>query len=1236
MSYLYDLEPRHLPALLSGELAQIPDPETPPTPGNIPFDPGKRTILIGLGGTGVKIIDTIKGEMQKRFQYGWQQHVSFLAVDTDDWDLRDARNLTREECVCAIRPGIHNTVVQGYHAYPKAWRRFVDEDQAHMIVGFPPMPAHRKRLIGRMRLHYKFPGDRGVDEEIVDKLREQKCNVLMPFPPYLADHYDVYVIGGLSGGTGSGMLMDFPALIRHAFGPRDQVMIHAVVTLPDTMAALDPDRADDMNANGYAALKELEYYQQLHNRPGQPELFPYNDPAVDALQIPGGESPFATVTLLGSPNGPSSDAAKIARETAVSTILARLEGYPGNGISFSTRQNDLLSHWATIHPEEHFRAAYGTMGHARAAVPQDLLRAYVMGQLSKKAGFLPVSENEYMAMLVGGQNLLPFRRENHYDNAQDVTTQARQLLQPLIQFMQTYQKPGFSYEKVFGKKPTWEEIRNGDANGPYVQMRTQHEIARLTGSEEAHRLEDAVKELFQQFRQAVMQYVDQYGPFAFVNLFRGNGTSNPDGQWPVGIEELLCYLRDDLRLGRYPNIWPMPEDMEAELARRTREIQSAPCGVMAMMHRAMGLHEEPAARWVQAYDHFANARINQIRRQIVLGTVGILSRCFLEPARQLTQQLYTFGKVLETMSGIYRSHGDALTQFGAVQNLPLGANGVNIAGLFPGIQDGIRRELDRFVDSHNPWAIRQTVVQDFFQNPHQWLELDDNNLERRGGGMYLSLRNPWHPIPARRKFDRLLKHQMAPVPEFTLDELYRFAATQGITERQFAHTLLTGLTQRGIPRVNAHPGNFRSEDLTYPNGLHQSNLTLLAALQQEVSQNFHSIHLFPSHDSQSLGLYRTDYGFAAADLADLPRWEQDYESHLHEINNGLHSMSPDVRVFTDELGCVRYEEKTPWANYPGLVRHQNPMAPDPVTGRICRDGRIMKTVMQMVDAARKAGVLYEETPCGETVIHQVYLDNSINWRFDPDQLEPDPETGLLPEGTELLKQICAQNHKTLSNVTQALHFELYRDPTLVHPEDEWTLICRMLWYDQPLLAQIRDTLERLKPWYEDIFPPEPAPHLSPNLMFMMMSTDLLHTDDHGRWVLEQPDGSNRIIADLSPKRLKLICYKCPREGALVEGGMVLFYLYQKLGEQLEQDDWALVHAQITAILNGRRDETDDTFVHAKSLIKQELAVLEELGFDPNRDYPNRKFVTNLAELGITSRHLPEELWGFYRRLSIRI
>lgn len=1068
MSYLYDLEPKHYPALLSGELAQIPDLETPPTPGNIPFNTDKRTILIGLGGTGVKIIDAIKGEMRKRFIPGWEHHISFLAVDTDDWDLRDARNLTREECVRAARPGISNAVHMGYGAYPKAWRRFVDEDQAHNVAGgfHPGWGTSRRRLIGRMKLHYKSPGDRGVDEEIVDKLREQKCNVLLPITPYPADHYDVYVIGSLCGGTGSGMMTDFPALIRHALGPHSQVMIHAMVTLPDTMAALDPANADELNASGYAALKELEYYQQLPNRREYPEVFPYNDPAVDALQIPGGESPFATVTLLGSPNGPTSDAAKIARETAVGTILARLESYPAPqfGVNFSTRQDGILNHWAAIHPAEPFRAPYGAVGCARTEVPQELLRAYAVGQLCKKAGILPVSENEYMAMLAGGQTPLPFRSEHHYDSAHNVTTQARQLLQPLIQFMQTYQKPDFSYEKVFATKPTWEEIRSGQANDPSVQMRTQHEIARLTGCEEVHRLEDEVKGLFHQFRQAVMQYVEEFGPFAFVNLFRGNGISGPAGEQAVGIRELLCLLRDDMRPDtRTPILWPVPEDMEAELGQITREIQSAPGGVMAMMHRAMGRHEEMAARWVQAYDNLVNARVNEVRRKMMLFSNGILNRYFLEPAMELAQQLYSFGKVLETMSEIYRNHGMALTQPGAAQNAPLC---VNIAGLFSGIPDGIRRELDRFVDSHNPWHIRQTLVQDFFQNPDQWLELDDNNLERRGGGSCLCLRDPWKPIAARIRFDRLLKQQMAPVPEFTLDQLFRFAAAQGITAQQFAHALLTGLTRRSTLRLNAHLGNCGSMDLTYPNDLHQSNPALLAALQQEVAQNFHNINLFPSHDAQGLGLYETGYGFAITELADLPRWEQDYEAHLTMMGNGLHGMSPDVQAVIDDRGHTRYEEKTPWADYPGLVRRLNPMVPDPVTGEICRDGQMMHRVMEPLKAAREAGVL-RWRPFDDTLyVERVCLDDSIQWQFDAGRLEPDSETGLLPTGQNLLKQICIQNGVEFHNVNRGT--PVWIDCDRYHQIGEWASLCEALFFHRPILCELRDTLERIEPWIQEV------------------------------------------------------------------------------------------------------------------------------------------------------------------------
>ncbi|MFZ1322299.1 MAG: tubulin-like doman-containing protein, partial [Ignavibacteria bacterium] len=69
------------------------------------------------------------------------------------------------------------------------------------------------------------------------------------------DKINVYVVTSLSGGTGSGMILDMGFLIRSIF--RNQAVSTAYVVLPKIFQSYGKER---VFANGYAALKEFEHY----------------------------------------------------------------------------------------------------------------------------------------------------------------------------------------------------------------------------------------------------------------------------------------------------------------------------------------------------------------------------------------------------------------------------------------------------------------------------------------------------------------------------------------------------------------------------------------------------------------------------------------------------------------------------------------------------------------------------------------------------------------------------------------------------------------------------------------------------------------------------------------------------------------------------------------------------------------------------------------------------------------
>ena len=727
MAYLYEMEPKYYAELLSANRAGVYDPGQQLPFGNIPADPNRRTVLIGLGGMGVETLDRIKGALKVRYMPGWQQLVSFLAVDTDRDDLNGCRHLTQEEMLCLLRPGMSHMIHAGPGAWPPAWHAIADETV--ILGGVPDFGTGGKRLVGRLRLYDQPPGQPGFDQQVVYRLCERIHNVLLPLPQMGGD-YDIYVIGSLCGGSGSGMFLDFPVLIRRAMGNLGG-KIHAVLYLPGIFGDADPARRNQFEANAYAALKELDYYQGIPARQGYRERWPGNDPAMAGLTLDDTTGLFQRVYLVDEDAGNWIE----RRNRAIGTVLEHLISVVAN---HTPPFIPAAPAPAGGEGEHGFLRHYAAGNTARAAVPKDILRAYVIRKLCRGAGLMPVSNEEYAALAATGAPLLPFRREDQYEHAAQLNAQAQQLLQPLTQFLyQGCLVNDYSLERIWGGKPTWEEIRAGDADSAAIRHFTQREIERLTSPEVERWLREAVQELFRQFRTNVRQYVEQYGPMAFVNLFEGRGIPDAGGAYPRGVRDLLHMLRDDVNPSTgNPNIWPTEQDAEWKLRKATREIRDS-AGINFARLVLFNRRDEQRDHWCHAWEFSAKVRIWEARRRMLLGGNGIVKREFLEPAMHLTEQLYAFGKALETMAEIYSGHGAALTDVAAFQNRTDGTDRVNLGALFPQIQSELRGQMDAIAAAQNPLALRLGLTGSFFADPSQWMEIDDGLCERWNGGVRL-------------------------------------------------------------------------------------------------------------------------------------------------------------------------------------------------------------------------------------------------------------------------------------------------------------------------------------------------------------------------------------------------------------------------------------------------------------------------------------------------------------------
>jgi len=227
----------------------------------------KRTVLIGLGGTGKKALLQAK----KRFLETFGEEpplVKYLLIDTTsaNTDSLHAHIPGREEPVpvrlraseilhieargASLLPQVHDEIREWFP--PKA------DLKANILSG-----AGQIRALGRLAL---FANATTVYENLRDLLalaRDYKDErpsaernyIYEPYTPHLT----VALVGSLAGGTGSGIFLDVAFVLRQLMKDEDQLFGYFL--LPDIY--VNRPGTQNVEANAYAALKELDHFMNL-------------------------------------------------------------------------------------------------------------------------------------------------------------------------------------------------------------------------------------------------------------------------------------------------------------------------------------------------------------------------------------------------------------------------------------------------------------------------------------------------------------------------------------------------------------------------------------------------------------------------------------------------------------------------------------------------------------------------------------------------------------------------------------------------------------------------------------------------------------------------------------------------------------------------------------------------------------------------------------------------------------
>lgn len=241
------------------------------------------TLFVGLGGSGGQAIGRIAGRLRNspEWELKYRDLVRFVAIDTNEADLAKLRKgkgrMGHVDATIGISDfdKVEFTKLRRGEGFAEAdeyftqwvhpWYRFREESGAGA---------------GQIRIESRLGFFRSVEVGEVTRQLQDILGAMMAHGHGMRRHgapIQVFVYFSVAGGTGSGGFLPFAYLLRDLLGDK-RARLFGFAILPDAFEDKVGMNRDGTLANGYAALKELEYLMKLDVQAPPDELTFHYDP----------------------------------------------------------------------------------------------------------------------------------------------------------------------------------------------------------------------------------------------------------------------------------------------------------------------------------------------------------------------------------------------------------------------------------------------------------------------------------------------------------------------------------------------------------------------------------------------------------------------------------------------------------------------------------------------------------------------------------------------------------------------------------------------------------------------------------------------------------------------------------------------------------------------------------------------------------------------------------------------
>ncbi len=215
---------------------------------------GTSVLVVGAGGMGCKTVNRIVREYQEHFTE--TSDLSWLAIDTNQEELDKINILNGGYVETKDTFPVYDPAVKDALKAPRSdyIRSFVSDDVPQQEI--TEQGANAVRCVGRVMLcaSPKYG-------ELLEELKTRIGNMH-------GSKKEIIFVAGISGGTGSGTFIDIGYMLRYLTRGMANTDVFGVFYTPDVQRNEDgikgkPDVWEGLEKNGYAALKELDYFMSV-------------------------------------------------------------------------------------------------------------------------------------------------------------------------------------------------------------------------------------------------------------------------------------------------------------------------------------------------------------------------------------------------------------------------------------------------------------------------------------------------------------------------------------------------------------------------------------------------------------------------------------------------------------------------------------------------------------------------------------------------------------------------------------------------------------------------------------------------------------------------------------------------------------------------------------------------------------------------------------------------------------